>query len=174
MQRRFVVAGLVAAVLAVGAVGLAVSASGGSVPSYGGGSGGGYGYGDRPAPPAAAVATVATGSTRLGRVLVDGTGRTLYLFEADPAGASACTGSCASAWPPLTTSGPAQATGGASASLLGTVRRADGTSQVTYAHHPLYAYAGDTAPGDTAGQGLDQFGAPWFVLDGQGARIAAR
>jgi predicted lipoprotein with Yx(FWY)xxD motif len=123
-----------------------------------------------PAAPAPAT-TVATGRTKLGTVLVDGQGRTLYLFEKDTGTASTCSGGCASIWPPATTTGPATAKGGVVAAKLGTTKRADGTTEVTYAGHPLYTYAADAKPGDVKGQNLDQFGAEWYVLDPSGQKI---
>jgi predicted lipoprotein with Yx(FWY)xxD motif len=116
-------------------------------------------------------ATVASGSSGLGRIIVDGHGRTLYLFEKDRRGASACSGVCAAYWPPLLTQGAPAATKGAKRSLLGTIRRADGTRQVTYAGHPLYFYAGDTKRGQTNGEGLDDFGAGWYALMPSGKKI---
>jgi predicted lipoprotein with Yx(FWY)xxD motif len=116
-------------------------------------------------------ATVMTWHTSLGTVLVDGQGRTLYLFEKDKPGGSSCDGACASVWPPLTTRGKTVARGDATAAKLGTVKRADGTTEVTYAGHPLYTYAGDAHPGDLKGQGLDQFGAEWHVLAPSGDKI---
>jgi predicted lipoprotein with Yx(FWY)xxD motif len=109
--------------------------------------------------------------TTLGRILVDGKGRTLYDFAADHGSTSACYGACAALWPPFTTSGRPQAGPGARASLLGTTRRSDGRREVTYAGHPLYYYVGDTSPGQTSGQGLNQFGAPWWVLAPSGREI---
>ena len=94
-----------------------------------------------------------------GTALVDGTGRALYLFEADTGTTSTCTGACAQVWPPLLTPGQAPVTtGAAQASLVGTSPRADGTRQVTYDGHPLYYFAGDKAPGDVKGQGIHNFG----------------
>ena len=87
---------------------------------------------------------VRTDATGLGRILVDAGGRTLYLFEKDKNGKSACTGMCAAFWPPLIASGKPLVDAGAKASLLGTIRRADGRLQVTYNHHPLYTFAKDT------------------------------
>jgi predicted lipoprotein with Yx(FWY)xxD motif len=98
-------------------------------------------------------------------------GRTLYLFEKDKGAASACTGACASIWPPLISGGKAAAGGGLSAVKLGTTKRSDGKTEVTYAGHPLYTYAGDAKSGDTRGQGLDQFGAEWYVLTPRGSKI---
>jgi predicted lipoprotein with Yx(FWY)xxD motif len=117
-----------------------------------------------------AAASVATGATKLGTVLVDGKGRTLYLFEKDKGGASSCYGACASIWPPLT-SAAGVAAGGLPAAKLGATKRKDGTTEVTYAGHPLYTYAGDAKPGQVRGQGLDQFGAEWYVLAPSGQKI---
>jgi predicted lipoprotein with Yx(FWY)xxD motif len=117
------------------------------------------------------AATVSTAHTGLGRVIVDVHGRTLYLFEKDKRGHSACSGTCSTYWPPLLTSGKPVATAGAKASLLGTIRRADGTRQVTFAGHPLYLFSGDTKRGQTNGEGLRDFGASWYVLTPSGKKI---
>jgi predicted lipoprotein with Yx(FWY)xxD motif len=106
-----------------------------------------------------------------GMALVDEDGKTLYLWEADKNGTSTCTGPCAAAWPPVTTSGAPQAGSGVDKSLLGTVKRDDGTEQVTYNGHPLYYYVGDSGPGMAKGQGSKDFGAGWYVLDAKGAKI---
>jgi predicted lipoprotein with Yx(FWY)xxD motif len=113
------------------------------------------------------VATVA----KLGQVLVDGGGRTLYLFEKDTGTSSTCYGDCAAYWPPLLTNGPPQAGAGASASLLGATKRNDGTLQVTYGGHPLYYVVTDHNPGDATGQGVNNFGAPWDVVGPDGKQI---
>ncbi len=105
----------------------------------------------------------------LGQILTDGDGNTVYLFEKDQGTESYCTTSdCVAAWPPVVTNGDVSAGKGADDSLLGTVQRDDGTEQVTYAGHPLYLYAGDTKPGDTTGNGVDQFGAEWYALTPDG------
>jgi predicted lipoprotein with Yx(FWY)xxD motif len=128
-------------------------------------AGGGYGsvpsQSSAPSPAAAAVNAKKLG---LGTILVDDKGMTLYMFEKDKDGKSSCDGACAAAWPPLTTSGKAKPGSGVKASLLGTTQRADGSTQVTYNNWPLYYFASDTAPGDTAGQDVDAFGAEWYVL----------
>ena len=103
--------------------------------------------------------------------LVDGKGRALYLWEADKNGASTCTGACAAAWPPVTVSGTAQAGSGVTQSLLGTVKRGDGTEQVTYHGHPLYYFVGDTGSGTAKGQGSKDFGSGWYVLNAKGSKI---
>lgn len=115
--------------------------------------------------------TVATGSSQVGTVLVDRRGRTLYLFEKDRAGESACSGACATEWPPLLAAGRSTAAGSARSSLLGTTQRSDGRRQVTYHGHPLYRYVGDTQPGQTTGQGSRAFGAAWFVVSPAGAEV---
>jgi predicted lipoprotein with Yx(FWY)xxD motif len=117
--------------------------------------------------------TIKTTKGELGTFLVDGEGKTVYLFEKDKkgSGASTCSGACASAWPPVTTSAAPKAAGGASMSMLGTIKRADGTMQVTYNGWPLYYYVSDTKPGQTTGEGNKGFGAPWYVLTAQGNKI---
>ena len=133
----------------------------------------GGGYGAAPATPSAAgmAATVDLHNSSVGPILVDAQGRTLYLFEADKNGKSACSGPCATAWPPLLSKGAPQTAMGASASLIGTTARGDGGSQVTYAGHPLYYFVGDKAAGDVTGQGIDQFGAKWYVVGKDGKKI---
>jgi len=123
------------------------------------------------AAPAAGQAVVSTSQTALGRILVDSRGHTLYLFAKDGSGKSACSGACATSWPPVTTTGKPRAGTGTKASLLGTTKRADGRLQVTYSHHPLYTFVEDTKRGQTSGQNLDGFGAEWYVVSPAGARI---
>jgi predicted lipoprotein with Yx(FWY)xxD motif len=136
-------------------------------------SSGPYGSAAPTSPPkaAAGAAKVAVANSPLGRILVDGPGRTLYLLEKDTGTASTCDGACASSWPPFTTKGNPLAADGVSAGKLGTTQRTDGKTEVTYNGHPLYYYAGDTKPGDTTGQGLDSFGAEWDVLSPAGEKI---
>jgi predicted lipoprotein with Yx(FWY)xxD motif len=121
--------------------------------------------------PSGAGAKVAVANSGLGRILVDGRGRTLYLFEKDKHGKSACAGQCAAFWPPLIASGKPLATAGAKASLLGTRKRADGRLQVTYNHHPLYRFVKDTKKGLTNGEEVDAFGAQWYALSPAGAKV---
>ena len=117
------------------------------------------------------MATVTATSTKLGTILVDGSGRTLYLFEKDQPDQSACSGACAAAWPVDQSSGTPKAGSGVKASLLGTIKRSDGITQVTYNHHPLYYYSGDSGPGQQTGQGLNAFGAKWFVVGPAGDKV---
>ena len=119
------------------------------------------------------TATVRVANSSLGSILVNSAGRTLYLFKADSSTSSACTGACASAWPPLLTSGTPTAGTGLTASKLGTITRSDGKRQVTYNGHPLYLFIMDTKPGQTTGQGVTAFGAAWFALTPSGSQASA-
>jgi predicted lipoprotein with Yx(FWY)xxD motif len=114
------------------------------------------------APAASGGTAVMVGqNTALGSFLVDSKGMTLYLFTKDTPNTSNCSGGCATAWPPLLTSGAPTAGAGLTASMLGTTMRADGTTQVTYNGWPLYYYANDKAAGDTNGEGV---GSVWYVI----------
>lgn len=115
--------------------------------------------------------TVAVAKSRLGRILVDSRGITLYDFVKDKRGASSCYGACAALWPPLITKGKPHAGHGVRVSLLGTTKRRDGKLEVTYNHHPLYYFVTDRKPGQTTGQGVNQFGGPWWVLSPAGKEI---
>jgi predicted lipoprotein with Yx(FWY)xxD motif len=142
--------------------------------SSGTSSGGAYSSGaatSTPAAPSSSAATVKSATGAAGTFLVDAKGRALYLWVADKGSKSTCSGSCAQAWPPLTTNGKPQAGTGAKTSLLGTTKRSDGTLEVTYAGHPLYYYAGDATPGQTTGQGSNGFGADWWVVAPNGKAI---
>ena len=119
----------------------------------------------------AAGATVKTRHGKLGTFLVDGKGRTLYLFQKDKTTKSRCTDDCAAAWPPLLTTGKPIASGSVKKALLGTTKRADGTTQVTYNHHPLYRFVDDKKAGDTKGQAVRAFGAKWYVVAPSGKKI---
>jgi predicted lipoprotein with Yx(FWY)xxD motif len=120
---------------------------------------------------ASASSAISVRSTPLGKILVDANGRTLYLFEADKPDMSNCSGACLTFWPAFTANAKPQANGGAVASKVGTITGTDGKQQVTYNGHPLYYYAADQKPGDTAGEGLNQFGAAWDVLAANGNGI---
>jgi predicted lipoprotein with Yx(FWY)xxD motif len=117
----------------------------------------------------ATVGVASTGS--LGKILVDSKGNTLYLFEKDTGGKSACTGGCAAAWPPLRASGKPVAGTSLAGAKLATTPRSDGKPQVTYNGHPLYLYAADQNPGDVTGQGVNAFGAVWYVMSPAGDAI---
>jgi predicted lipoprotein with Yx(FWY)xxD motif len=161
------------ALLAV-ATALAIAGCGSSGDSTGSAYGGGDSGAETTAaksPPGAesgvAVLTVAS-APRLGPILVDAKGFTVYDFHKDKGTTSACYGACAGVWPPVLTEGDPTAGEGASASQLGTTKRKDGTVQVTYAGHPLYTYAADKKPGEATGNDIDSFGAEWYALQGSG------
>jgi predicted lipoprotein with Yx(FWY)xxD motif len=118
-------------------------------------------------------ATIRVANSRLGRILVDSAGDTLYLFKADSVTSSACSGACAVAWPPLRTGGTPAVAGDANSALAGTISRSDGTRQVTYNGHPLYTFVKDKKPGDVNGEGVTAFGAAWFAVSPAGNEIAS-
>jgi predicted lipoprotein with Yx(FWY)xxD motif len=124
-----------------------------------------------PAGASASATVIETHTGSSGTFLVNGSGRTVYMFAKDPSNQSACSGACASAWPPVTTTGTATASGDAKASELGTITRSDGTKQVTYDAHALYYFAGDSSAGQTNGQGVDGFGAKWWLVAPSGSII---
>jgi predicted lipoprotein with Yx(FWY)xxD motif len=113
-------------------------------------------------------ATVAVATSKLGDILVDADGRTLYAFTKDKGDQSVCSGECATNWPALT--GTPTAGTGAQAVLLSTSKQANGSTQVTYGGKPLYYFAGDAKPGDTNGQGV---GTVWFAVGGDGELVKA-
>ena len=113
-------------------------------------------------------------NAKLGSILVDGKGLTVYLFVADTGTASTCYTQCATIWPPVLTTGAPQAGTGVKTSLLGTTTRTDGTVEVTYAGHPLYYFFKDKATGDATGQGINGFGGLWWVMSPAGAAITIK
>jgi len=119
-------------------------------------------------------ATLGVSDSDLGKILVDSQGRTLYLFQKDAGTKSACTGACATAWPPLRATGKPTVGTGANAALVATTPRSDGRPQVIYNEHPVYRYQGDKNPGDTNGQGLTAFGGSWFALSPGGDQVTSR
>jgi predicted lipoprotein with Yx(FWY)xxD motif len=123
-----------------------------------------------PAPTAVAAgaAVMLAKNDKLGSFLVDDKGMALYLFTKDTPNTSNCYGKCETAWPPLTTDGAPVAGTGLDASLLGTTKRTDGSTQVTYKGWPLYYYEKDTKAGDVTGQDV---GGVWFLIDPAGAQV---
>jgi predicted lipoprotein with Yx(FWY)xxD motif len=117
------------------------------------------------------AAVVKIEKTKLGKVVTNSKGFTLYMFRKDKAHKSACYGGCATVWPPLLTTGKPVAGAGAKAALLGTTKRTDGKLQVTYKGYPVYMFLGDRKPGDTTGEGLKEFGANWYALTPTGTVI---
>jgi predicted lipoprotein with Yx(FWY)xxD motif len=120
---------------------------------------------------ASGAATVMAKSGPDGTYLTDGSGNTLYLFAPDTTSTSTCTGTCATFWPPLITTGAPQAGSGVTSSMLSTSKRADGSTQVVYNDHPLYRYLSDKAPGDITGQGINLSGGLWWIVSPSGAAI---
>jgi predicted lipoprotein with Yx(FWY)xxD motif len=119
---------------------------------------------------AASSTKISIARTNIGRVLVDGRGHTLYLFQRDARGKSTCAGACAAYWPPLIASGKPLAGAGVRQALLGTTKRRDGRLQVTYNHHPLYGFVSDVRRGDTTGEGLNAYGGLWYAVSAAGAK----
>src|SRR4051794_22576424 len=150
------------------ALGLAACANNSTSSSAGAGGlyGGGTSTGTTAASGAAAIATAKVPG--VGTVLTNSDGQTLYLFQADTGTKSTCSGECASLWPPVTTTGDATATMGATSSMLGTTTRDDGTTQVTYNGHPIYTYSGDTTSGQANGEGLNTYGGLWYAVTTSG------
>ena len=120
-------------------------------------------------PTAASASTLTAKSSRFGRVLFDGRGFVLYAFTRDPRGRSACSGACATAWPPYVATGKLSAGAGVTRSLLGTTRRRDGRRQVTYAGKPLYYYAHEGA-GQVLCHNVNLNGGFWWVIGTNGKR----
>jgi predicted lipoprotein with Yx(FWY)xxD motif len=115
--------------------------------------------------------TIRVETTRLGRILVDARGRTLYLFAKDRAGRSACVGGCTRVWPPALANGRMELGPGVRAAKVTTMRRRDGRRQLVYNGHPLYSLISDTAPGQASGQGFE---GTWFVVSPAGRAIVPR
>lgn len=116
--------------------------------------------------------TVSVADSGLGKILVDSNGMTIYVFGKDTSGTSACSGDCASEWPAVASSGKVAAGSGIDASKLTTFNRDDGTTQVALNGHPLYTFTGDSSPGDTNGNGLDDFGGIWNAATSAGDPVA--
>jgi predicted lipoprotein with Yx(FWY)xxD motif len=164
------VGGMAAIALAVAGCG---GSSGGHKSAYGAVAPAKSGYSApasvaKPATNNASAASITLAHSKLGTILVDSKGETLYLFQADKGSASTCNAACASVWPPVITKGAPVAGSGVTASKLGTTKRSDGTTEVTYNGHPLYTYLGDSSPGQTTGEGNQGFGAEWDVLSAAG------
>ena len=152
-----------------GAVALALLALAGCGSTYGGGSAAGTSSSSSSA--SASNADLKTATTSLGKVVVDSGGNTVYVFDKDTAGSgtSACTGACQAMWPPVQATSSKPTVSGVTGQL-GTIKRDDGTEQVTLAGMPLYVYSGDAKAGDVAGQA---FGGLWWVVSPDGKKITA-
>jgi predicted lipoprotein with Yx(FWY)xxD motif len=168
------VGGVAAIAFAVAGCGGSSRAQGGS--AYGGGTGQSTAAASVPARAAPAgdgsgAASITLANSNLGKILVNRKGQTLYLFQADKGSASTCSRACASAWPSVITNGAPVAGPGVSSAKLGTTKRTDGTTEVTYNGHPLYTFVGDSAPGQATGEGNQGFGAEWDVVSASGDKI---
>ena len=111
-------------------------------------------------------------SSRYGTIIVDASGRTLYLFDIERSGVPKCYGKCAVSWPPMRAPASHQAAAPLNQELIGTATRSDGSPQLVYNGHPLYYYAGDRAPGEIKCQAVIEFGGGWYVIDAVGNKIA--
>ena len=134
----------------------------------GGGSGYGGSSGTKQPTGATAGQEVGLGKTDAGDVLVDANGMTLYAFANDSRGHSTCTGDCLEYWPPVP--GTSSHAGNVTAKL-GTVKRSDGSSQLTVDGFPMYTYTGDSSAGQANGQGINQSGGFWWVVSPSGSWI---
>jgi predicted lipoprotein with Yx(FWY)xxD motif len=171
---RLAVSGIATAVLALAVIAAGCGSSNDNSNNSASSGGGVYGGGGSsskttttaPASGGGAAVIAVASNPKLGKILVDSKGDTLYYFEKDKQGGttSTCSGACASIWPPVTTSGAPKAQKGALTSKVGTIKRSDGSSEATYNGWPLYTYAGDKKPGDANGNDLTQFGAQWYAL----------
>ncbi|MGN6724026.1 MAG: COG4315 family predicted lipoprotein [Marmoricola sp.] len=159
-RRRMTLPAAGAMSVAAAALVLAGCGSSSNTPSSGASSGAG---GDQE--------TIATSSTSMGTFLTADGGRSIYLWEGDHGSMSSCSSACAAVWPPVTTKGAPKAGPGVNAALLGTTKRSDGTTQVTYKGHPLYYYTADTSKGQTNGEGNKGFGAEWYLVQPSGATL---
>jgi predicted lipoprotein with Yx(FWY)xxD motif len=160
---------ILSTVLAVGAVLLAGCGSDDGNAGAAGSSSSGSSSAPSSSSSSSGAAVLATADTDLGTIVVDGTGMTVYVFDKDTpgSGASACTGGCLQAWPPVLTDSATPTVDGVPGKV-GTITRDDGTMQVTLAGSPLYLWAGDKAPGDTAGQGVQ---GAWWVVTPDGTKV---
>ena len=121
----------------------------------------------------AAGMVITTNTSSAGSFLTNASGRSIYLWVKDGKDSSACSGGCASAWPPVTATGALTAAGSVNKADLSTFTRSDGTKQVAYDGHPLYYFEGDSGSGQVTGQGSDSFGAKWWLVNPAGTAITA-
>lgn len=130
----------------------------------------------RPSPSesVSASATVASSSVPLGTILVDGKGRTLYLWEADTTSRSTCSGECAKEWPPMIVSGEPVMRQGCEGRSAGYDEAQRRQQEATHKGHPLYYFADDKKAGDVGGRKVNDSGAEWYVLDTSGNKVTGR
>jgi predicted lipoprotein with Yx(FWY)xxD motif len=148
-----------------------LAAACGSSGSGGGNAGGGSTHTGSPA--ASSGTVISTRSGPDGTYLTSASGRSVYLFAKDTMNTSTCSGACAGVWPPVTAHGALTASGSAVKADLGTITRSNGAKQVTYKGHPLYYFSGDTGAGMTKGQGINGFGAKWWLVAPSGNAVTS-
>ncbi|RZU03525.1 putative lipoprotein with Yx(FWY)xxD motif [Kribbella rubisoli] len=157
---------------AVGVIGAAVLGLSGLTACGGDDSSSASGSGSSSLAPAATGAKLATANvTDLGKVVVDGNGRTVYVFDKDTSGKSNCEGDCLSKWPVVAAGDGTPQLTGIDASLVSTITRSDGSKQLTIGGLPLYLFASDSAAGDAKGQA---FGGVWWVVGADGKKITTQ
>jgi predicted lipoprotein with Yx(FWY)xxD motif len=115
--------------------------------------------------------TIGTASSSIGTYLTGASGRALYLWVADKPDKSACSGSCAQYWPPVTASSVPKVAGAVNAGDISLITRPGGSKQVAYKGHPLYYFIADTSAGMTSGEGNDGFGAKWWLVSPSGTQV---
>ena len=115
--------------------------------------------------------TIITADSEFGTILYDASGQPIYLFDLEATSRPECYGECAQAWPPVLTKGTPRATGAVRSDLLGTTRRSDGSTQITYAEHPLYFYAHE-GKYQVLCHDVDEFGGTWLVVQPDGKPAA--
>jgi predicted lipoprotein with Yx(FWY)xxD motif len=168
----------VAAIALLGVAGCGSSSTTSSGTEAESSAGGAYGNGSSSSSSSATTTNPSEGASmalisvttvpKVGKVIVNSKGFTLYDFHKDQGTTSSCYGACEAAWPPMTTGGKPEVGNGASASMLGTTERKDGTMQVTYAGHPIYTFTEDKKPGEANGNDFSAFGAQWYALKPSG------
>jgi predicted lipoprotein with Yx(FWY)xxD motif len=122
-----------------------------------------------PVTPSTTGTVITTGDSQFGTMLFNEKKQAIYIWELEESDKAECYGDCAEAWPPVLTDGQPQATGGVNSGLLGTTKRTDGTTQVTYNGHPLYYYAHE-GPGEVKCHNIKTHGGLWWVIQPDGNR----
>ncbi|TDL32295.1 hypothetical protein [Arthrobacter nitrophenolicus] len=112
---------------------------------------------------------ITTAPSDFGQMLFDAKNQAIYIWESEEGSTPECYDDCAEAWPPVLTDGAPTASGEVDSALLGTTKRRDGTTQVTYNGHPLYLYAHE-GPGEVKCHNVSTHGGLWWVIDPDGIR----
>jgi predicted lipoprotein with Yx(FWY)xxD motif len=167
--RWWAASGAAAAVVFLAACGSSAASGSGSASSPSSGAAAASSSASSPSSAAGGAAGIKTTSTSIGTVLTNAQGFTLYWFAIDTPTKSNCNGSCATYWPPVTGK-PSAASGVSLPGKWGTITRSDGSAEATYDGHPLYTYKGDSAAGQTSGNGLNASGGLWYAVTPSGAK----